>query len=174
MIQFQSSKNQSETCMNSQEIVVGIADYKVAKAPVVLSTNLGSCIAVCLYSSLHKAGSMLHIILPDSSSGINKDGIKTAKFADTGIPEMFNKLQQVCGVGINDCVAKLFGGAKILQQVSNNIGQANEIAARAVLKQLGIRVVAAKTGGEKGYRVKFDLITGKVQCQIFGEEIMEY
>ena len=39
---------------NDNTVVVGIADIKVDKAPKVLKTNLGSCVAVCLYSPAEK------------------------------------------------------------------------------------------------------------------------
>ncbi len=158
----------------SPVIIVGIADIKIGKAPSIITTNLGSCIAVCLYDKNKQVGGMLHLMLARASDGTSQEVIKIAKYADTGIPELLKKLREVYGLGKENFVAKIFGGAKILQFVSHNIGADNEIAVREILKTLGIRVVAAKTGGEKGYKVSFDLNTGKVICQIFGEPAGEF
>ena len=70
--------------------------------------------------------------------------------------------------------AKIFGGAKILRMVSQDIGKDNENAVRQILKTLGIPIVAAKTGGEKGYQVDFDLVTSRVTCRVFGQEPEDY
>ena len=47
---------------------VGIADYKVGKAPQqIISYGLGSCIGISLYDPQTKVGGLLHIMLPDST-----------------------------------------------------------------------------------------------------------
>ena len=68
----------------------------------------------------------------------------------------------------------IFGGAKILRKVSQDIGKDNENAVRQILKSLGISILAAKTGGEKGYQVDFDLATSRVMCRVFGQEPEEF
>ncbi len=153
---------------DSQVIVVGIADIKIGKGPAIITTNLGSCIGVCLYDKERQVGGMLHLMLARASDGPTREDIKITKYADTGIPELLRQLKATYGLGKENFVAKIFGGAKILKFVSHNIGEDNETAVREILKTLGIRVVAAKTGGEKGYKINFDLSTGKVMCQIFG------
>ncbi len=160
--------------LQAPTLIVGIADIKVGKAPSLITTNLGSCIAVCLYDRNKQVGGMLHLMLARASDGTTREVVKVAKYADTGIPELLKQLRETYGLGKENFVAKIFGGAKILQFVTQNIGEENETAVREILRILGIRVVAAKTGGEKGYKVSFDLSTGKVVCQIFGEPAGEF
>ena len=111
---------------------------------------------------------------------ISKLTLEQAKdiFIELGARELIkkveNQLKNIYGVRVSDCSAKIFGGAKILQGNIHNIGMDNDAAVRAILKDLGIRVGACKTGGEKGYKLKFNLETGAVACQIFGEQIQEF
>lgn len=154
--------------------IVGMADIKIGKAPGVITTNLGSCIAVCCYSSKHQAGGILHLMLAKAGDAVNRDGFKKAKYADTGIPELLKKLRDFFKLENSDFSARFFGGAKILQHISQDIGKESEAAVRAILKDLGIRVTAFQTGGAKGYKINLDLSNGKIICQILGEEPKEY
>ena len=71
-------------------------------------------------------------------------------------------------------VAKIFGGARVLQNISSDIGSNNEEAARRILKEMGIPITASQTGGDRGYKIEFDVGTGIARCQRFGEEAKEY
>ncbi len=160
--------------IDPHEIVVGMADLKVGQFPSTISTSLGSCIGVCLYSSQNKAGGMLHLMMDYAGGSANKEGFKKSKYADTGIPELLHQLKINYRINPNDCIAKIFGGGRILQNVTHNIGEANEIAVKKILASLGIRIVASKTGGVKGYKIKMHLDTGKVFCQILGGPVEEF
>lgn len=157
----------------AREITVGMADLKTGREGDLLSTVLGSCIGVCLYSPRHKVGGLLHLMMASAGAQATAPGCKKAKYADTGVPELIRNLK-VAGVAPTDLVAKLFGGAKVLQGVERNIGEENNIAVQTILKEYGIPVKASRTGGEKGYRIKFYMDTGKVVCQIFGQSIEEF
>jgi chemotaxis protein CheD len=156
------------------ELIVGIADIKVGQAPQIIKTNLGSCVAVCLYNAEKKVGGMLHLMLASSSGVSNRVALKKEKYADTGIPELLNQLRKSFQITERACVAKIFGGAKVLKTVARNIGDENINAVRNILQAEGIKIVASHVGGEKGYKVTFDLNTGKVTSQIFGTEPKEF
>ncbi len=158
----------------NNRIVVGIGDLKTGQAPSVIRTTLGSCIAVCLYDQQKKIGGMLHLMMADSRVAGNRPDMRRAKYADTGIPDLIDDLKNKHNVEVGSLKAKIFGGAKVLKVVTANIGEENEEAARKILKGYNISIVAAKTGGEKGYQVDFSLETGKIQCRIFGQEPEEY
>lgn len=164
----------SNTNSVKSSIIVGMADLKIAKAPDELVTNLGSCIGLCVYDTSKKVGGMLHLMLASSGNAKEKEGFKAAKYADTGIPEMLSQLKKSYSVDPKSLSAKIFGGGRILKNMTSDIGLNNEEAVKAILSQYGVKIVAQKTGGEKGYRIKFDLSTGVVSCQIFGEPITEH
>ncbi len=155
-------------------IIVGMADFKISAAPTTITTNLGSCIGLCLYSLRKKVGGLVHIMLSDSKKCSADTEIKAAKFADTGIPLLISELRANHDVVTSELEAKIFGGAKMLKRTTEDIGADNETAVRSILKESSIKVVRSKTGGDKGYQIDFNLSTGRVTCRQFGEETMEF
>lgn len=159
--------------MGTNDVIVGMADLKTGEAPSVLRTNLGSCIAVCLYEPTTKKGGLIHFMLANAPSKLEPN-LKKAKYADTGIVELIAQLSKLVPGHKSNICAKVFGGAKVLPGTMHNIGSDNEIAAKEILKSAGIKITAQKTGGEKGYKVAFDLSTGKVKVQVFGAQEEEF
>ena len=155
-------------------IIVGIGDIKMGKEPAIIRTSLGSCIGVCLYNSQQKVGAMLHCMLPTAGDNRQKPDFRAAKYADSGLELMVADLKKNYGIGTNQLTAKIFGGAAMLKAISMNIGQNNEDSVRAVLKSFNIPIAAAKTGGDKGYQIDFDLAKGTVICRIFGQDPQEF
>lgn len=146
----------------SELLRVGMADYKVGKAPAsIISYGLGSCIGVTLYDSVTKVGGLLHIMLPDSTQARSNEN--PAKFADTGLAIM---LKDVLGLGASRSrlVAKVAGGSQMFQFANATdimrVGQRNADAVKKVLAELNIRVIAEDTGGNYGRTVQIDLDTG--------------
>ena len=146
----------------AQLIKVGMADYKVGRAPATLiSYGLGSCIGISLYDPIRKIGGLLHIMLPDSTQARSSDN--PAKFADTGIPLMINDVISL-GASRSRLVAKIAGGAQMFA-FSNatdimRVGTRNADTCKQILKKNGIRVIAEDTGGNYGRTVSIDLNSG--------------
>ena len=93
----------------SQMIKVGMADLNICKSPNAITTlGLGSCIGIAIYDPVTKIGGLAHIMLPDSTKIRNNSNI--AKFADTGIVELVNRMVRA-GAGRTRMVAKIAGGA---------------------------------------------------------------
>jgi len=143
-------------------IRVGMADYKVGSAPsTIISYGLGSCIGISLYDPQTKVGGLLHIMLPDSTQARPTDN--PAKFADTGLPLM---LKDVLALGAvkTRLVAKIAGGAQMFafQNATDimRVGSRNAEAAKKVLREQGIKIIAEDTGGTYGRTVSIDLDTG--------------
>ncbi len=157
-----------------QEVAVGMADIKVGKESQILTTVLGSCVGLCLYSPSHKVGGLLHLMMPSAGMNMANPDLKKAKYADTGVADLVRMIKASFGVQSSDLVAKMFGGAKVLQGVERNIGAENIEAVKALLRANAIPVKASCVGGERGYRIKFNLETGRVICQIFGNQPEEF
>ncbi|MEW6172052.1 MAG: chemotaxis protein CheD [Bacillota bacterium] len=158
-----------------QEIQVGIADYKVGKEPVVLTTlGLGSCVGVALYDPLNKIGGLLHVMLPRMDE-YGKEG-KPAKFADLGIPVLLKEVLKL-GADRRLIQAKIAGGAQMFRGADNrfqlNIGERNVDVVRETLKKLGIRIIAEDVGGNKGRTMSLDTITGVVKLKMLGAQVKE-
>ena len=157
-------------------IKVGMADYKVGRAPdTLISYGLGSCIGISLYDPQTKIGGLLHIMLPDSNQ--SRANENRAKFADTGIPDMLEELIRM-GAAKSRLVAKLAGGSQMFAFANASdimrVGLRNASASKEILKKLSIPIVGEDTGGNYGRTVQIDLSTGvyKVQTIDKGEKEM--
>jgi chemotaxis protein CheD len=143
-------------------IRVGMADYKVGRGPAtIISYGLGSCIGISMYDPQAKVGGLLHIMLPDSKQ--SRASENPAKFADTGLPLMLSDLLQL-GASRSRLVAKMAGGAQMFAFANATdimrVGLRNAEAAKKILQELKIRLVAEDTGGTYGRTVQIDLETG--------------
>ena len=152
-------------------IKVGMADLNIAKAPDSLTTlGLGSCIGLTLYDPVAKVGGLVHYMLPDSTKLKNNSNI--AKFGDTGIRELYNKMI-ANGASPSRMVAKIAGGAKMFEVsgLSNvgNVGERNAEEAKIMLKELKIRLIAEDTGLNYGRTVVLDCENGKYIIKAVGK-----
>ncbi len=150
-----------------REINVGMAELKIAAAPMVLtSLGLGSCVGVTIYDQINKVGGMAHIMLPDINIIRNK--LNRAKCVNTAIPDLLQNILEAGG-DKRYLKAKLTGGAHMFGFASNNsvfnIGQRNIEKSKEVLRELGVRLVAEDTGGDYGRSLFFDLVTGKLRIR---------
>ena len=144
----------------SEEIHVGISDYKIATAPAKLITvGLGSCIGTILYDRQNQIGGLSHIMLPDSQPFLHRQSIKLEKFADLALPAMAAAIKQrIPGAKLE---AKIVGGANMFAfkhvNETETIGERNIAAVEHVLAQLGIPVVGKHVGGTAGRTMIVDL-----------------
>ncbi len=148
---------------------VGMADLKVCKAPLALTTiGLGSCVGVCLWDTSSGVGGLAHVMLPDSSK--IKNNTNVYKFADTAIDEMIRQMV-VMGANRHRLKAKIAGGAQMFAfQIKNDaicVGLANVEAVKAKLQKEGIPILAEDTGGNHGRTIVFYPQTGKLSIKAF-------
>ena len=146
----------------SRGIMVGMADLNIGKAPDIITTvGLGSCIGLTLYDPVTRVGGLVHYMLPDSKAVSNNSNI--AKFCDTGVQELLKRVT-MAGANRRRLVAKIAGGAKMfaVNQESNvgSVGERNTVAAKQILRQLGIQLIAEDTGLNFGRTVELHCDTG--------------
>ena len=157
----------------SEVIKVGMADLNLCRDPDIITTlGLGSCIGIALYDPSTKIGGLAHIMLPDSTKMRNNSNI--AKFADTGIEELLNRMIKA-GAVKSRLEAKIAGGAKMFEVSGlsdiGNVGQRNAEASRAKLKQLGIRLIAEDTGLNYGRTVELHCDNGDYYIKSVGKPL---
>ena len=152
-------------------IKVGMADLKVGRAPDTLTTlGLGSCIGLMLYDPVTKIGGLVHYMLPDSTKLKNNTNI--AKFGDTGIREL---LRQVITLGANQrrLVSKIAGGACMFEMTGlssvGHVGERNAEAAKTILRELRIPLIAEDTGLNYGRTVELSCATGDFLIKSVGK-----
>ena len=154
-----------------EQIKVGMADYKVGKAPDKLITlGLGSCIGITIYIRKMKIGAMAHIMLPKN----NDSEKRSLKFADVAIEDMLNDLYKM-GIKISDMEAKIAGGAKMFSFNSSDekssIGYRNAISVKNILEERNIKIVSEDVGGTMGRTIELDMENGELKIKTIGQDI---
>ena len=153
-----------------KDIVIGISDMKVSQKPGRLVTYaLGSCVGICIHDSKTKISGLSHILLPESgmASGAKKP-VEVMKYADSAIPELIKKMEQIGASRLN-MKAKIVGGAQMFQSMNNSvagqIGQRNVQAVKEALRKEKIAIIAEDTGANYGRTVFMDVATGTVSVK---------
>lgn len=147
-------------------ITVIQGEFAVSADPqAVLSTVLGSCIAVCLFDPAQRVGGMNHFLLA-GSRGAQTDDLK---YGINAMELLINNLLRA-GALRTQLRAKVFGGARMTGN-SRDIGQSNGTFALSFLADEGIPVLSQSLGGTQARRVQFVPTTGAArQMQIQGPE----
>lgn len=136
------------------------AELFAAPSPYIITTILGSCVAVCLYDSKLKIGGINHFMLPFW----NGHGLASPRYGNIAIEKLVERMQNM-GCTKTNLSAKVFGGGEVLDTSVNtfNIGSRNIQIAIDILKEYGIPIIAKSTGGKKGRKIIYNSYTNEVQ-----------
>jgi chemotaxis protein CheD len=130
-----------------------------------VALGLGSCIGLAIVDRSVGVAGLAHIVLPDSGDKIDQPG----KFADTGVPELIERMRRAGAVDRRFETA-LVGGARMFEMSGGlDIGSRNEQAVRAALAQARVPVRAAETGGNQGRTVRIAVGEGLVTVRVAGQ-----
>ena len=146
----------------------------IVRAPDKISTiGLGSCCGVVLFERRTKIAGMVHVLLPKSAN--SSDTSNKAKFADTGIVLLYQKMCAAMSPLKPSLVAKLaggahmFGNANIMKNDLLNVGARNVQACKETLAALRIPIIAEDTLGTYGRTIVFDPATEKLLIKTAGQ-----
>lgn len=151
---------------HTHNIYLKPGEVLVTSSPLLVSTVLGSCVAVTMYSASRGFGAICHAMLP-WNAGREAD----LRYVDTALQHIYrNALRHGAG---NDLVVKLFGGARVLDvggRTPNRqtVGEQNVMQAEAVLASLGLTVLVRDTGGLRGRKLFFCTRSGDVFLRRMG------
>lgn len=143
-------------------LIVGLGEVKVSNDPSVVLTclGLGSCIGIAAYDPLAHVGGMAHIVLPHSN---NRNGQSSSKYADIGIPSLFEQVERAGGKR-SRLIIKIAGGAQISKarglEDFFQIGKKNSQAVLEIMSTMGLPIKASDIGGNHGRTLKMYLETG--------------
>ncbi|MXR21027.1 chemotaxis protein CheD [Halobacterium bonnevillei] len=152
----------------AQKTRVSVADWRVldGEGPLVTS-GLGSCVAVSVYDTDDAIGGLLHAMLPAAPSPVETP----AKYVDSGLDEMLSAIYRR-GASPDTVAAKVVGGSSMLDiSVGEAIGDRNVEAAERALDDAGVPLVAAETGGNSGRSVSFCPASGDVTIDRVDSEV---
>jgi chemotaxis protein CheD len=142
-----------------QRVHVVQGEHYVSSDPdVVMTTILGSCVAVCLRDKETGVGGMNHFLLPDGKVEGTDQGRRYGAYA---MELLINDLLR-SGARRERLEAKLFGGARMFGGLSD-VGASNAAFAEKFLRDEGIPVVGGSLGGFEARRVQYWPNTGRAQ-----------
>jgi len=150
--------------MIQQHLVkVGMADLNVAVGGEVLkTTGLGSCVGLALFDKRNQVAGLAHVMLPTSSIA-RESAFNIAKYADTAIPDLIEKMKQA-GADTSRLIAKLAGGAQMFAFTSQSdamrIGPRNVESCKLALAQFAIPITSEDTGGSHGRTIELSSTSG--------------
>ena len=149
------------------EIRVKVAECAVGRDDQTLITiGLGSCVAIVLYDEAVRVGGLAHTLLPEESMA--RDRSNPAKFPASAVALLLAEMTRL-GADQRRIRAKLIGGASMFANLipagGITIGDRNINAARQVLREIGVPIVAEDVGSDHGRSVHFFLDDGRVEVR---------
>ncbi|WP_253250759.1 chemotaxis protein CheD [Orenia metallireducens] len=137
--------------------------YVNDNSDIIISTLLGSCIAVCLIDDRNSVCGMNHFMLP--TKNYKKSNAKDGKYGvdaiDLLVREMINQ-----GSSVTNIKAKVFGGGEVTSIVSDNVARANIEFTKKSLQSYSIPIVAKDVGERYGRQI-YLLSNGDVYVRRF-------
>ena len=121
-----------------------------------VTTILGSCIAVCLYDQTIGVGGINHYMLPLW----NGNELASPKYGNIAIESLVKKMEELGSNKVN-MIAKIFGGANQLHH-KFGIGQRNIKIAEEMLAKMRIKILAKNVGGHLGRKINLNTSSGEV------------
>lgn len=142
-------------------------DHCVTNEPgIVISTLLGSCIAVCLQDPIARVGGMNHFLLSEPASG-NMPENEQQRYGVHAMELLINALMRQ-GAMRQRLRAHLYGGANIIAGLGS-IGTRNAAFARQFMQTEGIAVGRCELGGTRARKVEFMPYEGRVRSSVVAD-----
>ena len=139
---------------NQRNIVVAKilpGEFYMTTGNVAIATTLGSCISACIWDSHANIGGMNHFMLPATEQeahevnwGSRDKFTDATRYGNFAMEHLINEILKSGGRRIN-LKAKLFGGGKVLKQMSD-VGQRNIEFGLHYLEQEGIAIESTDIG----------------------------
>lgn len=141
-------------------------EFYMTRDNVAIATTLGSCISACIWDNHAGIGGMNHFMLPLTDKeahevdwgqrGMASDATRYGNFA---MEHLINMILKNGGRKVN-LRAKVFGGGKVLKQMSN-VGDKNIRFVLQYLKDEGIPVESSDLGSFYPRKVLFEPCSGR-------------
>ena len=149
-----------------RRVHVAQGEFHVTGDPrVVLTTILGSCVAACLRDPLARVGGMNHFLLPGCSGDADAgaDTVHGVHAMDLLVHGMLRE-----GARRERLEAKLFGGARMLEGLTD-VGAENAEFAKRFLQKARIALTGGSLQGGRGGRGQFWPASGRARQMTIGQ-----
>lgn len=151
-------------CMN---VKVLPGEFYVGAQEELVSTVLGSCVSACIHDPVRGIGGMNHFMLPEPRGGSDSWSStvgRAARYGSDAMEHLINALLKA-GAQRSDFTVKLFGGGRVLAQMSD-VGQRNIEFVRRYIATEKLRVVAEDLGDVYPRQVQFFPQSGKARVRL--------
>jgi chemotaxis protein CheD len=145
--------------------------------PLLVSTVLGSCIAVTLFNETLGMAAICHALLPHCKKHVYRGSVhdlldencikcpEAYKYVDCALVMMIEAFRRA-GIRPEETTVQIFGGAKMIgeqqgRRLNLSVGSQNVRAAEKVLTDHHLKITVSDTGGLTGRKVVFNSQTGK-------------
>lgn len=155
-----------ETTLNKHYLYP--ASLFASKRATLVTTILGTCVALCLYDPVNKIGGINHFML----ARWDGKGMPSARWGDYANRTLLERML-VLGAEKKHMQAKLFGG--LCRNGSRDlfgIGVANIYAAEAWLQHHQLSLLGRSTGGASPRKLVFNTLTGSVDMQLLLPDVV--
>lgn len=125
----------------------------LSEEPSLISTVVGSCVAVSLWDCKKECGAMAHFLYPST----DERSQASAKYGNVAIQYLI-KLFLVEGSKIKNLRAQIFGGATSPNGGCGRIGTDNVRIAKRMLARRRIPVISEDVGGSMGRKIVYNTL----------------
>lgn len=139
-------------------------EYFATTRPHVIATVLGSCVAACIRDPSRGYAGMNHFMLPDEGPESQARGESSLRYGVFAMESLINEFVRH-GSARRDLVAKVFGGAAVVDAISADVGARNAAFVTEYLAVEGIATVASDLGGSAPRKVLFFVENGLVRVK---------
>ncbi|MEK6638576.1 MAG: chemotaxis protein CheD [Pseudomonadota bacterium] len=129
---------------------------------LVLTTVLGSCVAVCLYDPYAMISGMNHFLLAEPLPGHDIDPSALERYGAFAMEQLINGMIKR-GATRKSMRAHIYGGAS-MRGAMGDIGKSNAIFARNFLDCDQIMVVREDVGDAIARRIEMRARSGQIKC----------
>ena len=146
-------------------------EHKVVAEPdVMITTLLGSWIAVCLQDRVARIGGMNHFLLGEPSGERQLSEADMQCYGVHAMELLINEMM-VRGALRSRMTAQVYGGANVVSGLGAPIGSNNAAFAERFLQVEGIAVGHSDVGGRRARKVEFLPWEGKARCTYVQESV---
>jgi chemotaxis protein CheD len=166
MAGFESVKRYWDNAMAISTAKLMPGEVYVSGEDEMIMTVLGSCVSACIRNPRTNIGGMNHFMLPQmgaSASMLTLDGT-AARYGNWAMEVLINEILNYGG-SKRDLEVKLFGGGKVLDNMTMDIGKRNIDFVFSFLDKEGINVVAHDVGDRFPRKLLYFPNTGKVRVR---------
>lgn len=141
-------------------------EYLSTDEDIIISTVLGSCIAVALYDPVVALGGLNHFMLPGELHNRKFFADESGRYGMFAMELLINDMLKA-GAKKNRLVAKVFGGGHVLDNTSGKIPESNILFARDFLETEAIPILSHDVGGTSARKILFFAASARVLVKRF-------